>query len=92
MTRPHLEISEASSLHHDILATDLSLLRSSLTSSPRKKNAEHNQKFSNSNIKIVFFGWQHIYDFMLVLVHLTVKFKYDSLKVKQIIKSHPVFT
>jgi hypothetical protein len=31
-------------------------------------------------IEIIFFGWQHTYDFMLV--HLTVKFKYDSSKVK----------
>jgi hypothetical protein len=31
-------------------------------------------------LNALFFGWQHIYDFMLV--HLTVKFKYDCSKVK----------
>jgi hypothetical protein len=39
-------------------------------------------------LNALFFGWQHIYDF--ILVHVTVKFKYDSSKVKinQILTKH----
>jgi hypothetical protein len=32
--------------------------------------------FTDWKLKLFLFGWQYIYDFMLV--HLTVKFKYDS--------------
>jgi hypothetical protein len=35
---------------------------------------------ASTGLKLFLFGWQHIYDFMLV--QLTGKFKYDSSKVK----------